>query len=95
MYVESRTSKHESMQLLLTVVLGFAHVALYALMFYLFLAVGPLFALFGFVVGGLEIAVTSKMSDALAVIRFWLFAAGAITVAFSASCLLYVVSFPG
>jgi hypothetical protein len=94
-YVESRTSKYESMQLLLTVVLGFAHVALYALMFYVFLAMGPLFTLFGFVVGGLEIAVTSKMSDTLAVLRFWLLAAGAITMAFSASCLLYVVSFLG
>jgi hypothetical protein len=80
------------MQVLLTVVLGFAHVALYALMFYVFVAMGPLFTLFGFVVGGLEIGVTSKMPETLAVLRFWLLAAGAITTAFTASCLLYLIS---
>ena len=92
MHVQTRASKYESMQLLLTIVLGFVHVAVYVLMFWAFLSMGAPFILIGFVFGALEMALTRTMSDTLAVLRFWLLAAGAITMAFSASCLLYLLS---
>ncbi|MPZ61278.1 MAG: hypothetical protein GEU93_08275 [Propionibacteriales bacterium] len=88
-----RPYKYESLQVLLTVVLGFVHVAFYVFKFYLIVAVAPVLTFLGSAIGALEITVSRSMSarSALAVIRVWLLAVGICTIAFSASCLAYVI----
>lgn len=91
-HADQRVYKSESLQVLLTVLLGFAHFALYLFAFLLFIALGPQFALFGIAVGGLEIVASRWMSPSLGVLRFWLLAAGVITTVYSLGSLLYLLS---
>lgn len=92
MHADQRAYKSESLQVLLTVLLGFAHFALYLFAFLLFIALGPQFALLGIAVGAVEIVASRWMSPALGVLRFWLLAAGVITTVYSLGSLLYLVS---
>jgi hypothetical protein len=92
MQVDAGPYKYQGLQVLLTVVLGFVHAALYLalLVFHLFLIVMPLPTVVGITIGALEIAISSKLSGTLTVLKLWLLAAGVITTVYSAGCLLYV-----
>jgi predicted membrane channel-forming protein YqfA (hemolysin III family) len=92
MQVDAGPYRYQGLQVLLAVVLGFAHVALYLtlLVFHLFLFVMPLPTVLGIAIGTLEIALSSKLSAALAVLKFWLLAVGVITTVYSVGCLVYV-----
>ena len=92
MPANQRVYKSESLQVLLTVLLGFAHFALYLFAFLLFIAIGPQFALFGMAIGAAEIVASRTMSPTLGVLRFWLLGAGVITTVYSLGSLLYLVS---
>lgn len=85
--------KCQGLQVLLTVVLGFAHAALYVILLVLHLLffVMPLPTIAGIVIGALEIAISSKLPTSLTVVKLWLFAAGAITSVYSVGCLAYVL----
>ena len=79
---------------LLTVVLGFAHVAFYlcVLVLNLLLIVMPLPAVAGVVVGGVEVGIASRLSASVTPVKLWLFAAGVITAVYSLGCLLFVLA---
>jgi hypothetical protein len=90
--IDAGPYRYQGLQVLLAVVIGFAHVAFYVflLVLHLFLFVMPLPTVVGITVGALEIAIGSKLSESVAVLKLWLIAVGVITTVFSIGCLLYV-----
>ena len=94
MRVEAGPYKYQGLQVLVTVILGFAHVAFYLvlLVLSLLLIVMPLPTVVGIGIGAVEIAISWKLPPSLAVLKLWLFAAGIITTVYSVGCLLYVLT---
>lgn len=92
MQVDAGPYKYQGLQVLFSVLLGFAHVAFFALLlvFHLMLFVMPLPTVAGMTIGALEIALGVKLSATLAVLKLWLVAVGIITAVYSAGCLVYV-----
>jgi hypothetical protein len=87
--------KYEGLQVLLTVPLGFVHIAFYALAFYLIVVVGPLVAVVVIAFGVLEIAAGRTMVTGPGVLRHSLVGAGGVTIAFSGACLVFILSLLG
>ena len=92
MQIDAGPYKYQGLQVLLAVLLGFAHVAffLFLLVFHLFLFVMPLPTVVGITIGALEIAIGVKLSATVAVLKLWLLAVGVITAVYSLGCLVYV-----
>jgi len=90
--VKQRSSKYEGLQVLLTVPLGFVHIAFFVLAFYLILALGPLIALVVIAIGALEIVAGRKMAAGPGVLSQSLIGAGSVTIAFSGACLIFMLS---
>lgn len=84
--------KYEGLQVLLTVPLGFVHIAFYAFAFYLIVALGPLIALVVIALGALEIAAGLTMATGPGVLKHSLVGAGGVTIAFSGACLVFLLS---
>ncbi len=95
MQVEAGPYRYQGLQVLLTVVLGFAHVAFYLclLVLNLLLIVMPFPSVAGIVVGGVEIGIASRLSASVTPVKLWLFAAGVITAVYSIGCLVFVLAF--
>jgi hypothetical protein len=87
--------KYEGLQVLLTVPLGFVHIALYVLAFYLIVAVGPLIAVVVIAFGVLEIAAGRTMATGPGVLKHSLVGAGGVTIAFSGACLVFILTLLG
>jgi hypothetical protein len=83
--------KYEGLQVLLTVPLGFAHLAFYVLAFYLIMVMGPLIAAGVIAIGALEIAVGRAMATGSGVLKHSLTGAGGVTIAFSGACLVFLL----
>ena len=83
--------KYEGLQVLLTVPLGFVHIAFYAFAFYLIVVVGPLITLVVLAVGALEIAAGRTMASGPGVLKHSLVGAGGVTIAFSGACLVFML----
>lgn len=94
MQVEAGPYRYQGLQVLLTVVLGFAHVAFYlfVLVLNLLLIVMPLPTVAGIIVGGVEVGIASKLSAGVTPVKLWLFAAGVITAVYSVGCLIFVLA---
>lgn len=92
MQIDAGPYKYQGLQVLVSVLLGFAHVALYVLLlvFHLLLFVTPLPTVVGMTIGTLEIAMGAKLTATLAVLKLWLVAVGIVTTVYSAGCLVYV-----
>jgi len=94
MRVEAGPYKYQGLQVLVTVILGFVHVAFYLILLVLsmLLIVMPLPTVVGIVIGALEMAIAWKLPPDWAVLKLWLFAAGVITTIYSLGCLLFVLA---
>lgn len=90
--IDAGPYKYQGLQVLVAVLLGFAHVAFYMflLVLHLLLFVMPLPTVVGITIGALEITLGFKLSASLAVLKLWLIALGVITTVYSAGCLVYV-----
>jgi hypothetical protein len=83
--------KYEGLQVLLTVPLGFVHIAFYAFAFYLIIVVGPLVAVVVTAVGALEIAAGRTIATGPGILKHSLVGAGGVTIAFSGACLVFLL----
>ena len=92
MQIDAGPYRYQGLQVLLAVVIGFAHVAFYVflLVLHLFLFVMPLPTVVGITIGALEIAIGLKLSETVGVLKLWLIAVGVVTTVYSLGCLLYV-----
>jgi hypothetical protein len=90
--VKRGASRYEGLQVLLTVPLGFVHIAFFVLAFYLIVTLGPLIALVVIAVGALEIVAGRTMAVGPGVLSHSLIGAGAVTIAFSGACLVFMLS---